>query len=154
MNPNMYTEKAWQAVSNMPQYGDKYSTQTLEATHLLKALLDEGPSGLTQRILAKAGIDTNSFDQKLDSHLRSLPRVSDVSNKRLGQSALSSLMKSISFKSEFGDQYVSVEHILLGVADTDGYSKKIFNEIGSGMDQLKTAVAAIRGSNKVTSRTP
>jgi len=63
-------------------------------------------------------------------------------------------MKSISFKSEFGDQYVSVEHILLGVADTDGYSKKIFNEIGSGMDQLKTAVAAIRGSNKVTSRTP
>jgi len=63
-------------------------------------------------------------------------------------------MKSINFKSEYGDQYVSVEHILLGIADTDGYSKKLFSEVGSGMDQLKAAVEAIRGNNKVTSRTP
>ena len=49
MNPNLYTEKAWQAVSNLVQYGDKYSTQSLEATHLLKSLVDEGPTGKSSK---------------------------------------------------------------------------------------------------------
>lgn len=110
--------------------------------------------GLTQRILAKAGIDTKLFDSKLEKHFKDQPRVSDVSNKRFGQSCLDCLKNSIKYKQEFGDQYVSVEHILLGAAETDGYSKKIFSEVGSGMKQLKEAVTAIRGNNKVTSRNP
>jgi len=153
-NPNTYTEKAWDAIAKLPQYGDKYSAQSLEAPHLLRSLLDEGPGGLTQRILSKAGVDVNAVETKLEDHLTKQPRVSDVTSKVMGSSLVSSLTKSLSFKKEFGDQFVSVEHLLLGAADTDGFSKKIFKDVGSNLEKLKEAVTAIRGSNKVTSRNP
>jgi ATP-dependent Clp protease ATP-binding subunit ClpB len=153
-NPNLYTEKAWDAIAKLPQYGDKYSTQSLEATHLLRALLDEGPGGLTHRILAKAGVDAKTVDTKLEDHLSKQPRVSDVSTKVMGKSLISSLTSSLNFKKEYGDQFVSVEHLLLGAADTDGFSKKLFKDVGSGVDKLKEAATAIRGTNKVTSRNP
>lgn len=55
MNPELYTEKAWENIAKLPGYGDKYGTQFLEATHILRSLLDDGPAGLAQRILFKAG---------------------------------------------------------------------------------------------------
>ena len=153
-NPETYTEKAWEAIAKLPQYGNKYSAQVMESTHLLRALLDEGPGGLTQRVLVKAGVDINDIDSKLEKHLQRQPRVSDTSSKIMGQSLTNALSKSIFFKKEFGDQFVSIEHLLLGTADTDGFTKNVFTEAGSGMKQLKEAVTAIRGSNKVTSRNP
>ncbi len=153
-NPETYTEKAWEAIAKLPQYGNKYSAQVMESTHLLRALLDEGPGGLTQRVLAKAGVDINDIDSKLEKHLQRQPRVSDTSSKVMGQTLTNALSKSINFKKEFGDQFVSIEHLLLGTADTDGFTKNVFTEAGSGMKQLKEAVTAIRGSNKVTSRNP
>ena len=132
-NPNTYTENAWDAIAKLPQYGDKYATQSLEATHLLRALLDEGPGGLTQRILSKAGVDVKAVDTKLEDYLMKQPKVSDVSTKMMGKSLISSLTSSINFKREYGDQFVSIEHLLLGVASTDGYSKKVFTDVGSGM---------------------
>ena len=153
-NPNTYTEKAWDAIAKLPQYGDKYSTQSLEATHLLRALLDEGPGGLTHRILAKAGVDVKAVDSKLEDHLSKQPRVSDVSTKIMGKSLISSLTNSLKFKKEYGDQYVSIEHLLLGAADTDGASKDAFKGTGTDLNKLKEAVTAIRGTNTVTSRNP
>lgn len=153
-NPNTYTEKAWDVIAKLPQYGDKYSAQSLEATHLLKSLLDEGPGGLTHRIFHKAGIDTKAVDTKLEEHLKKQPRVSDVTDKMMGKSLLSSLSNSLAFKKEFGDQFVSVEHLLLGTANTDGYTKTVFKDAGTDLTKLKEAVTAIRGSNQVTSRSP
>jgi Clp amino terminal domain, pathogenicity island component len=57
MNPERYTEAAWEAIAKLPQYADKYSTQYVEAHHMLKALLDDGKSALASRIIAKAGVD-------------------------------------------------------------------------------------------------
>ena len=154
MNPELYTEKAWQAVSNLPQYGDKYSTQSLEATHLLKSLIDEGPAGLAQRIFVKAGIDTGLLDTKLEGHLAKQPRVSDVSSKRMGSSLQTCLQKSLDFRKEFQDQFVSIEHLLLAAAETDGFTKNLFRDVGTTSKALKEAVESIRGNNKVTSRNP
>jgi ATP-dependent Clp protease ATP-binding subunit ClpB len=153
-NPNTYTEKAWDAVAKLPQYGDKYSTQSLEATHLLRGLLDEGPGGLAHRILSKAGVDAKVVDTKLEDHLSKQPRVSDVTSKIMGKTLINSLQSSANFKKEMGDQFISVEHLLLGTADTDGFTKAVFKDVGSSLDKLKEAVNAIRGTNKVTTRDP
>jgi ATP-dependent Clp protease ATP-binding subunit ClpA len=58
-----YTENAWDVISKLPSYGSKYKTQYIEATHILKAIIDQGPTGLAQRIIAKAGIDTAKMDK-------------------------------------------------------------------------------------------
>lgn len=57
-----YTENAFNAIAKLPAYGTKYKTQNIEATHILKAILDEGPTGLAQRIVTKAGVDAAKLD--------------------------------------------------------------------------------------------
>lgn len=154
LNPNLYTERAWESISKLPQYGQKYSTQTLESTHLLRALFDEGAAGLTQRILSKAGIDVALFDKKLEDFLKKQPKVSDTSSQVMGQTLTACLSTGITLRKEMGDQFVSVEHLLLASAATEGFTKKLITEVGSSSAKLKEAVDAIRGNNKVTSRNP
>ena len=154
MNPNLYTEKAWDAIAKLPQYADKYSTQYLEATHILRALLDEGPAGLAQRIIFKAGGDGKLLEKTLEEHFSKQPRISDTSNKAMGKSMTDCLTKANTFKRELGDQYISIEHLILAIADVDGVSKKLLSNVGLNVDKLKTAIASIRGNNKVTSRNP
>lgn len=152
MDANLYTEKAWDSIAKLSQYGDKYSTANLEAEHLLRSLFDEGKGGLTQRILSKAGINCDKFDRKLEEHLQKLPKYSDLSQKGISDGLHECLVKSIGLKNEYGDQFISTEHLLLACADTDGYTKRIFMDVDSSYAKLKEAVTAIRGTTKVTSR--
>lgn len=154
MNPNLYTEKAWDAIAKLPQYADKYSTQYVEATHILRALLDEGPAGLAQRIIFKAGGDVKVLEKSLEEHFSKQPRISDTSTKAMGKSMTDCLTKANNFKRELGDQYVSIEHIMLALADIDGVTRKLFINSGLNVDKLKTSISQIRGNNKVTSRNP
>lgn len=154
MNPQIYTEKAWDAIAKLPQYAKKYSTQYAEASLVLRGLLDDGPAGLSQRVIQKAGADYATIDKNLEDHLLKLPKVSDTSNISMGRSMNDCLAKASQLKRDFGDQFISVEHLLLAVADTDGITKKVFQDGGVNLAKLKEAVMSIRGSNKVTSRNP
>ena len=154
MNPNLYTEKAWDAVAKSPQYCEKYSTQYVEAPLLLKALLEEGPTGLTQRIMIKAGVDMKTFDTELEGYLLKQPKVSDTTNKMMGKSMEKCLTKSMAFKKEFGDSFISIEHLLLAMTDIDGFVKDLFKKSKVDLTKLKEAVSSIRGKNTVTSRNP
>ena len=94
------------------------------------------------------------IDKKLDDYLKVQPRVTDTSTKSLGRTAVETLSKANELKREFGDQFVSVEHLLLAISSAEGFTKKLFKDVGSGFDKLKDAAMQIRGSNKVTSRNP
>jgi len=153
MDPEVYTEKAWEAIVKLPQYGDKYRTQALEASHLLKALFDEGPAGLTQRIIARSGIDNKALSKKMDEYFEEKPRMSSVSTKVMHRSLQDCLQKAIHLRSQFEDSYVSIEHLLLGIADTDGFTKNVFTDLGGTYGKLEEVVKSIRGKNQVTSRT-
>jgi ATP-dependent Clp protease ATP-binding subunit ClpB len=154
MNPELYTEKAWNSISNLPQYADRYGAQALESTHLFKAMLDDGPAGLAQRILSKAGVNVAQLDMQLDDHLSKQPKVSDTSNKVMGRTLGESLQKAATYKTQFGDGFISVEHLLLAVAETNGFTKTVIQNTGMTLEKLKTATSEIRGANKVTSRNP
>ena len=154
MNPQIYTEKAWDSIAKLPQYAKKYSTQYAEASLILRGLLDDGPSGLAQRVIQKAGADYATIEKNLEDHLQKLPKVSDTSNISMGRSMNDVLAKASQLKRDFGDQFISVEHLLLAAADTDGITKKVFLDGGSNLTKLKAAVMEIRGTNKVTSRNP
>lgn len=121
---------------------------------MLRALLDEGPSGLAQRVIAKAGIDCSAVDNKLEAYLKKQPKISDTSTKTMGNTLQESLTKANKLKNEFGDQFISIETLLVSCAETEGYTKKVFAEVGSSAAKIKEAASAIRGNNKVTSRNP
>jgi hypothetical protein len=63
MNPELYTENAYLSITRLPMYADKYKTQHIEATHILKSILEEGPTGLAQRALTKAGINAANLNE-------------------------------------------------------------------------------------------
>eukprot|EP01041_Mallomonas_annulata_P014426 gene14426-30707_t len=152
MNPDKYTEQAWNIIMNLPEYSERYNAQYEEAPLMLKSLMNDGKAGLAQRILHKAGIDIPKFERELNSYLAKQPKVSDTSSKLMGSSTQQCLSKANDFKREFGDQFISVEHLVLALADTEGYTKKAFQDAGCNLATLKEAVNGIRGNNKVTSR--
>merc|ERR1711871_267728 len=154
MNPNLYTEKAWDAIAKSPQFCEKYSTQYVEAPLLMKSLLDEGPSGLAQRIFQKAGADVKELDLRIENYLNKQPKVSDTTNKMMGKSMETTLKRAMEYKKEFGDSFISIEHLVLAVADIDSQVKKELKGLNIDVKQLKDAVQAIRGNNKVTSKNP
>eukprot|EP01035_Chromulina_nebulosa_P018228 gene18228-23897_t len=155
MNPNIYTEKSWDSIAKLPQYATKYSVQFIESPLLLKALIDDGPGGLTQRIISKAGYDANKFDRRLEDYLKAQNKVTGSdSNKLAGKSLLDTITKASELKNEFGDQFISIEHLLLALASADGQAKKLFSDANINYQKLLEATNAIRGSNKVTSRNP
>jgi Clp amino terminal domain, pathogenicity island component len=138
MNPQTYTEKAFDSIAKLPQYCSKYSTQAAESPILLRALYDDGPGGLFQRILQKAGVEPAIFDRSLEDWLKRQPKVSDTSNPTLGRSALDCLTKASNKKRDFGDQFISVEHLVLAAAEADP-AKKIFAESGTTVQKLQKA---------------
>lgn len=153
MNPNLYTEKAFDSIAKLPGYCDKFQTQMVEAPLLLRSLLDD-KGGLAWRIMTKAGVNAESIVTNLDSYLNKQPRVSDTSNKSMGRTMMDCLGKASNLKREYGDSFISVEHLVLACAETDGFSKKVLQDAGASPAKLKEAVKSIRGDNKVTSRTP
>jgi len=82
------------------------------------------------------------------------PRISNTDSKLMGRTMEQCLNKAGGFRREFGDSFVSIEHLLLGLAETDGYAKTAFIAANCDLSKLKDAVNSIRGNNKVTSRTP
>jgi len=152
LSPDRYTEKAWEALTKLPMYAEKYKVQYIEAPLILKGLLDDGPGGLTQRILLKSGADVKRLERNLEEHLNNQPKSNGAENVPAGPSTMQCLSKAADYKRQFGDQFISVEHIVLALADTDGYSKKAFQDAGVTIVKLKEAIASIRGNNKVTSR--
>jgi len=153
MNPQLYTERAWESIAKLPQYSDKYQNQMVEATHLLKALIDDGADGLAQRIFRKAGVDVAVVERKLEDFMSRQPRVSDTTNKSMGRTLEAVLNKASTVKTDFKDSFISIEHLLLAM-DADSNVNKILRESGAVVDKLRAAVQEIRGSNKVDSRNP
>ena len=63
LNPEKYTEQAWEILAKLPLFSEKYNVQYIEAAVLLKSMIDKEHAGLTQRVLSKAGIDVKKFTE-------------------------------------------------------------------------------------------
>ncbi|CAM9557357.1 unnamed protein product, partial [Discosporangium mesarthrocarpum] len=155
LSPDSFTEKAWGVVSRLPSLADANKAQKVETELLLKSLLDEGPQGLTQRILFKAGADTSRLTTDLDQYIAQQGRVSDTSAKVMGQTLQKVMVAASGVQAEFGDSFVSIEHLFLALAREDTrFTKRALENQAMTADKLLDAVKEIRGSQKVTSKNP
>jgi hypothetical protein len=81
MNPESYTEKAWDVITRLPQLATRAESQFIDTETLLKSLLEEGPQALANRIFFKAGVKVSQLENELEAYIASQPKVPDAPNK-------------------------------------------------------------------------
>jgi ATP-dependent Clp protease ATP-binding subunit ClpB len=152
-NPQQFTEKAWQAVTNTLDIAKASQQQQMESEHLLKALLEQ--DGLATSILSKAGVNLSQFRQELENYIQKQPKISGtISSVYLGRSVDTLLDRSDKYRKDYGDDFISIEHLLLGYLQDDRFGKQFFTEFKLEESKLKTIVSQIRGSQKVNDQNP
>ena len=152
-NPNQFTEKAWEAIAHTPDIAKAVQQQQIETEHLLKSLLEQ--EGLASSIFTKLGISTQKLRDRTEQFIQRQPKVSGSgSSVYLGRSLDMLLDKAEVYRQEFGDEFISIEHLLLAYANDDRFGKNLFQEFGLDEAKLKNTIKQIRGSQKVTDQNP
>jgi ATP-dependent Clp protease ATP-binding subunit ClpB len=148
MNFNNFTIKAQEAVQKASEIATGNQQQAIENAHLLKGLLlvDEN---VISYLLKKLNVNLNRLNEGLDQQIASFPKVSG-SDVYLSSEANSALQKAQSYLKEFKDEFVSVEHILLGILAAGGKTSIILKDLGVNEKDLKKAIIGLRGDSKVT----
>ena len=148
-----FTEKAWAAILSAQQLAQKRRHQQLETEHLLQALLAQ--DGLASRILEKAGVTPAALQSSVESHLSQQPALqSPPESVYLGKGLSDLLDRADSLKQNYGDSYISVEHLLLALADDSRCGRRLLTQAGADPESLKNAINAVRGSQTVTDQNP
>ena len=156
MNFQKYTQKSLDAVRNAQSIGAGYGNQQLQPEHLLLALLEQ-ENGLIPGLLEKSGADSGTLKQKLVSRINGFPKVSGASADRMYSSADFEAVcgQAESEASKMHDEYVSVEHLMLGIIDkANGGLKEILKNSGVTKSKFMEALKAVRGNQKVTTDNP
>ena len=152
-NPQQFTEKAWQAIVKTADIAKQNQHQQIESEHLLKALVEE--EGLASSIFNKADISVAQVRDKVDRFINSQPKVSNPGESiYLGRSLDTLLDRAEKFRKDFEDEYISIEHLVLGYAKDDRIGKNLFKEFGLTENKLKEIIKQVRGNQKVTDQNP
>ncbi len=147
MNFNNFTIKSQEVVQKAIDYTKEAGQQQIEPVHLLKAIISEGET-IVNFIFQKMGANLNGVKMGVDQAIASLPKVSggDVFLSRESNEAL---QKAIDFSKSSGDEYVSVEAMLMGVFLAKSKASQLLKDNGLDEKGLKAAIAELRKGNSV-----
>ena len=152
-NPQKFTAKAWQAIANVQDIAKNSQQQQVETEHLFKSLIEE--EGLASSIFNKANVSVQLLRNKVEQFINSQPKVSNSNGSVfLGYSLDSLLDRAEKYRTEFDDDYISIEHLVLGFAQDDRFGRKLLQEVGLSEKQLKEIIKQVRGKQKVTDQNP
>ncbi|RYE58281.1 MAG: ATP-dependent chaperone ClpB [Sphingobacteriales bacterium] len=148
MNFNNFTIKAQEAIQKASEIAQGNQQQAIETAHLLKGLLNVDEN-VVSYVLKKLNVNVNTLDQNLTSAIDKLPKVTGGA-AYLSSATNSALQKAQSYLKEFKDEFVAVEHILLGILAANDPTSKLLKEQGVTEQDLKKAIKQLRGDNHVT----
>lgn len=151
MNFDKFTIKSQEAIQQAQQIAASANHQSIETGHLLKGLL-ETDEHVISFLLKKVNANHARITQALDALLRSYPKVSGTSSQYLSSQANQALIKAQTLLKEFGDEFVSVEHVLLALIDNKDSVSDMLKDAGLNEKDLKKAIKELRGDSKVTSQ--
>lgn len=147
MNFNNYTIKSQEAIQKATEIAASAGQQAIETGHLLKAIL-VSDENMIAFILKKLNINRNLLETKLGEALQSYARTDG--SPYLANDAAAALQKATSFLKEFGDEYVAIEHILLGLLAGKDRIAQAMKDAGFTEKELKLAIKELRGNARVT----
>ncbi|GAA0884781.1 MULTISPECIES: ATP-dependent chaperone ClpB [Sphingobacterium] len=148
MNFNNYTIKAQEAIQKASEIAAGHQQQAIETAHILKALLTVDEN-VVSHLLKKLNVNLSYLGTELDKQIEGFPKVSG-SNIYLSSDANNALQKAQGYLKEFNDEFVSVEHLLLGILATSDKTSTLLKSQGVTEKDLKTAIKELRGNSRVT----
>jgi ATP-dependent Clp protease ATP-binding subunit ClpB len=148
------TVKAQEALQAAQEMGGRSGQQQIEPLHLLWALIAQG-DGVVPPLLEKLGVSPTRLAADVEKQIDRLPKVSGVSEQYLSPATNQVLERAFDEAQRLKDEYVSTEHILLGISSADkDPAGQILVRAGATHDAILQAMTSIRGSHRVTSQNP
>ena len=149
MNFNNFTIKAQETVQQAVNVVQSRGQQAIEPIHLLLSLMKVGEN-VTHFIFQKLGMNAQQIASVLDRQIESLPRVSGA-EPYLSREANEVLLKATQYSKEMGDEFVSLEPILLALLTVKSTAASILKDAGMTEKELREAISELRKGEKVTS---
>ncbi|MBF2029724.1 MAG: ATP-dependent chaperone ClpB [Oscillatoriales cyanobacterium C42_A2020_001] len=152
-DPNKFTDKAWEAIVQAQDVVRRYKHQQLEVEHLMISLLEQ-QDGLATKVLTKAGIESQRLFQQIEDFTRRQPKVASTEQLYLGRNLDVMLDRAEEARARFQDDFISVEHLLLGFAVDPRLGVRILRTYEIDSRKLEGIIKDIRGSQKVSDQNP
>ena len=150
-----FTTKSQEALSAAAMNASTAGNPQIEPAHLLKALMDQRES-VAVAVLKAAGADPDAVSTAASSAIRRLPSTqgSTVAQAQLSRAALQVVQNARTQAEQRSDQFVSTEHLLLGVAADPGEAGEALRSNGASLEALAAALTQVRGDSRVTTQDP
>ena len=150
MNTDKFTIKAQEAVSQAQQIAQEYGHQSVECTHLLKGML-QVDENVFPFILKKLSMNGEQVGSTLDQMIEQHPKVAGAESY-FSRETVTALQKAQSALKEFGDEFIALEHLLLGILRTGNQVSRMLKDAGMNEKDLLGAIRELRKGQKVHSR--
>jgi len=150
MNLNNFTIKSQEAIQQAQQIAIGFEHQAIETGHILKGVF-EVDENVAPYLMKKLSINVEMFKSALDAIIKSYPKVSG-GQPYLSQSANKAITKAASMIKDFGDEFVSIEHLLLGILEAGDQVSQLMKDNGIKKDNLLAAIKELRKGENVTSQ--
>jgi ATP-dependent Clp protease ATP-binding subunit ClpB len=150
MNLEKLTIKSQEALQKAQELVVSKGQQSIELSHLLKGILITDDSA-TPFLMKKLGVNLNLLNQLVDKQIESLPKVSG-GNPFLSSNGQNALNKAFKFAQELNDEYISVEHLLLGILEVNDTASSILKDQGLNKKSLLEAIKELRKGSTVNSK--
>jgi ATP-dependent Clp protease ATP-binding subunit ClpB len=152
MNLDRYTQKAQEAILQAQQIAQESNHQTIEPIHLLLALVEQ-PEGVVPAVVTQVSGSTAGLLSDLKTDLAAIPQVTgDTENRGLSRKSADVLSAAERQAKGMQDEYVSTEHILLALTESEEGKRLVHN--GLTKDAILKALVKVRGSQRVSSQNP
>ena len=151
MNLNNFTLKAQESVQKAFDIAGAKGQQAVECAHILKGVMSEAES-ITNFLFGKMGVNTSSLAKELDVLIDSYPKVSGA-DSYVSSSVSEAFRKANDHAARMKDKFVSSEHLLMGILDSDDKTAHILKDHGATMKELVAAVSELRKGATVDSQT-
>ncbi len=148
------TTKTQAALTAALQAASAAGNPEIRPAHLLVALLDQ-TDGIAAPLLKAVAVDPATVRREAQDIVDRLPRASGATTQpQLGREALAAITAAQRLATELGDEYVSTEHVVVGLAEGDSDISQLLLKYGATADALREAFTAVRGNTRVTSADP
>ena len=153
LNPDKLTVKAAEALQNAASEARRRGNAEIHGVHLLSALLTQ-EDGIVVPILQKLELPVPLVQSRALEALDAMARVEGGADANLSRDLRTALQYAVDASGELGDEYVSTEHLLLGLTGEKNDAGRILRDVGASLSEVREALESVRGSHRVTDANP